>query len=212
MTTMTSPDHNPLVDEQLSAWLDDELPQEELNLLRARLESSPECRARLARYSLIGNQLRDSQPGRVQSGVLALGLSARVSAALHRPPVSPAEASLGEAPAWPGRVLPYALAAGLALAAVGLTNLLRQAQVGPGLSAGDQAKSSVRLVSKIERQARPPDTVGRRSSLSPQRLTSYLVYHGEYSGPLSARVTESHIVNQSRYVGALQAVDRSPGQ
>ena len=209
---MTGPDHNPLIDEQVSAWLDDELPQEELHLLRARLESSPECRARLARYSLIGSQLRNGQPGRSRSGVLALGLSVRVSAALDGPPGSPADASLKVATPWPGRLLPYALAAGVALAAVGLTTLLRQAGIGPGSTTGNQAPTSVRLVSAPERQTPSPNTASRRASLSPQRLTSYLVYHGEYSGLLSARVAESHIVNQSRYVGALQAVDRSPSQ
>ena len=209
---MTGPDHNPLIDEQLSAWLDDELPQEELDLLRARLEASPERRARLARYSLIGSHLRDSQPGRLQTGLLALRLSARVSSALQASPGSAGEASPGAASAWTSRLLPYALAAGVVFAAVGLTILLREAGVGPGFSPGDQTQASVRLLAPVDRQAPPPETTGGRTTLSPQRLTSYLVYHGEYSGLLSARVTESHIVNQSRYVGAVQAVDRLPSQ
>ncbi len=217
---MTGTDHNPLIDEQLSAWLDDELPHEELELLRARLDESPEHRARLARYSLIGYQLRDRQPGRLQSGLLALSLSARVSAALRGPVGSTAEASLRVASPWPkpwpkpwpSRFLPYALAAGVVLVAVGLTTLLHQAGVGPGFSAGNQTQASVQVVSPVERQATLRVTTGSRASLSPQRLTSYLVYHGEYSGVLSARVTESHIVNQSRYAGALQAADLSPSQ
>lgn len=208
---MTGPDHNPIIDEQLSAWLDDELPQEELALLRARLEASPERRARLARYSLIGSHLRDSQPGRLQTGLVALRLSARVSAALQAQPDSAIAASLGAGSARTRRLLPYALAAGVALATVGLATL-REAGVAPWFSAGDQTQASVRLVAPIERQALLPETTARRAPLSQQRLTSYLVYHGEYSGLLSARVTESHIVNQSRYVGALQAVDRSPSQ
>ena len=209
---MTGPDHNPLVDEQLSAWLDDELPREELHLLRARLESSPQYRARLARFSLIGSQLRAGEPGGSRSGVLALGLSVRVGAALDGLPGRPADAAVGLATPWRGRLLPYALAAGVALAAVGLTTLLHQAGIGPGSSAVDQAPASVRLVSVTEPKAPSQSPPSRRASLSPQRLTSYLVYHGEYSGLLSARVTESNIVNQSRYVGAVQAPDRSPTQ
>lgn len=208
----TGPDHHPLIDEQLSAWLDDELPQEELELLRARLEASPEQRARLARYSLIGSHLRDRRPGRLQAGLLALGLSARVSAALRPPVGSPTEASLGAASPSPGRFLPYALAAGLVVTAVGLTTLLRQAGVDPGFSAGDQTQASVQLGSPAERQVTLPMKTSSQVSLSPQRLTTYLVYHGEYSGVMSARVTESHIVNQSRYVGSLQAADLSAGQ
>jgi negative regulator of sigma E activity len=208
----TGPDHHPPIDEQLSAWLDDELPPEELELLRARLEASPERRARLALYSLIGSHLRDGQPGRLQTGLRALGLSARVGAALRGPVVSPTEASLRVVSLSPSRFLPYALAAGVALAAVGLTALLRQAGVGPGFSASDQAQASVQRVSPVERQATLPVATSGQASLSPQRLTTYLVYHGEYSGVMSARVTESHIVNQSRYVGALQAADLSASQ
>ena len=93
-----------------------------------------------------------------------------------------------------------------------LRMLLREAGVGPGLSPDEQTQAFVQLAAPVDRQAAPPETTGARATLSPQRLTSYLVYHGEYSGLLSARVTESHIVNQPRFVGAVQAVDRLPSQ
>jgi negative regulator of sigma E activity len=209
---MTGPDRNPLIDEQLSAWLDDELPAEELDLLSARLEASPERRVRLARFSLIGSHLRDRQAGRLHSGLLALRVSARVSAALQASPDRAAGAAPGAVSASTSRFLPYALAAGVAVAAVGLAMLLREAGVGPGLSPDEQTQAFVQLAAPVDRQAAPPETTGARATLSPQRLTSYLVYHGEYSGLLSARVTESHIVNQPRFVGAVQAVDRLPSQ
>ena len=47
------------IEEQLSAFLDGELPNEELQLLVRRLERDGEYRATLARYSLIGNVLRN---------------------------------------------------------------------------------------------------------------------------------------------------------
>ncbi len=194
---ITAPDRNPLIDEQLSAWLDDELPKEELELLVARLAESTELKARLARYSLIGSSVRRGQAGNVSTELAALRLGGRVRAALEEP----ADTERQPAAVRTNRVLPYAMAAGLALAAVAFT-----VAQGPLLRpAGDPVQASAQPV-----VAGPaPGSVGQ-ASLSSRRLTNYLVYHGEYSGLLSARVTESHIVNNRPYALALQAVDRSP--
>ena len=202
MPMTTGPDHNPLIDEQLSAWLDDELRGAELELLVARLERSPELKARLARYSLIGSSLRGGQSGNESTELAALRLGGRVRAALEEPGGPERQHASGHT----RRLLPYALAAGVALVAVAVTvvqgPLLRPvADPVPGSTVGEGAQAS----------AERPDTVGQ-AALSPQRLTHYLVYHGEYSGLLSARVTESHIVNDSSYAVALQSAYRSPTQ
>lgn len=200
----TGPDHNPLIDEQLSAWLDDELPREELELLATRLAQSPELKARLARYGLIGSSLREGQVSNAATGLAALRLGDRVRAALEEPAGSEQQPASGRTK----RLLPYALAAGVALVAVMVAvtvvqgPLLRPvADPVPGSAAGEGARASV------ER----PGTVGQ-ASLSSQRLTHYLVYHGEYSGLLSARVNESHIINDHSYAVDLQAADRSATQ
>ncbi|MEO8224451.1 MAG: hypothetical protein ABI661_06570, partial [Gammaproteobacteria bacterium] len=70
-------------------------------------------------------------------------------------------------------------------------------------ASGDQTQASV-----VKPVALTPPLL--RPSLSQQRLTNYLVYHGEYSGMLSAKVSDSHIVNNGSYGGFLQAVDRPP--
>jgi anti-sigma factor RsiW len=195
----TAPDHNPLVDEQLSAWLDDELPRAELELLVARLAASPELKARLARYSLIASSVRGSQAGNVSTELAALRLGGRVRAALEEP----ADSERQPAPVRTKRVLPYAMAAGLALAAVAFS-----VAQGPLLTP---------VGGPVQASAQPfvagpaPGPVGQ-ASLSSRRLTNYLVYHGKYSGPLSARVTESHIVSNRPHALALQAVDRPPTQ
>ena len=46
--------------------------------------------------------------------------------------------------------------------------------------------------------------------LSPDRLTNYLVYHGEYSGLMSTKVVDSHIVNQRPYVITVNTVSGCP--
>lgn len=205
----TRPDQTRLVDEQLSAWLDDELPAPELELLASRLERSPEHRARLARYSLIGSTLRGGHAGGPSVGLAALQISARVAATLDATDKPAVPAAVRPAP----RLLPYAAAAGVALVAVALVPLLRpvtgqgpapvaSVAVQPALSPG--ALQPVRAQSLVADRV----AVSGRPSLSPRRLTSYLVYHGEYSGMLSAKLTDSHIVNNRAYAAAVQVPDQ----
>lgn len=204
------PEQSPLVDEQLSAWLDDELPAAELELLAARLATSQELRTRVARYSLIGTTLKGSQSGTPSAGLVALQVSARVSVALDEmsAPAGPPVRSAAS------RLLPYAAAAGIALVAVALAPLLRPApDAGLGPESGMVAQTAI-LPATVA-SARAPSLVADRfapagqSSLSPRRLTSYLVYHGEYSGMLSAKLTDSHIVNNRAYAVAVQTADLS---
>ena len=108
------------------------------------------------------------------------------------------------------RLLPYAVAAGVALVAVALVPLLRPA---PGSGAASTARMAAQpaiqpvTLTPVRAQSLVADRVGPagQPSLSPRRLTSYLVYHGEYSGMLSAKLTDSHIVNNRAYAVAVQA-------
>lgn len=205
----TGPDQTPLIDEQLSAWLDDELPAAELELLASRLARSPEQRARVARYGLIGSTLRGGPAGARSAGLAALQISARVNAALDETAISAPVA----VPRPAARLLPYAAAAGVALVALALVPLLRPAQESGGmLTAGVAAQSAIRpaTMTPARAQSLVTDRVGTpgQPSLSPRRLTSYLVYHGEYSGMLSAKLTDSHIVNNRAYAVAAQAADQ----
>jgi hypothetical protein len=111
------------------------------------------------------------------------------------------------------RLLPYAAAAGIALVAVALVPLLRPA---PGFVAPTTARvaalpgiqsatlAPARVQSLVEDRVGAPGQL----SLSPRRLTSYLVYHGEYSGMLSAKLTDSHIVNNRAYAVAAQTTNQ----
>lgn len=201
----TGPDQSRLIDEQLSAWLDDELPAAEFQLLASRLERSPEHRARFARYSLIGSTLRDGQAGARSAGLLALKVAGRVSGTLDAMPVPavPVRPAL--------RLLPYAAAASIALIALALVPLLRPAEVahvtttaGLAVRPGAATLTPVRAPLLVEGRDRPAG----QPSLSPRRLTSYLVYHGEYSGVLSAKLTDSHIVNNRAYAVVVHGADQ----
>ncbi|MEO8225638.1 MAG: sigma-E factor negative regulatory protein [Gammaproteobacteria bacterium] len=230
---MTAGHDSPLVNEQLSAWLDDELPAEEMVLLLARLDRSLELRDRAARYSLIGSCLRDGPSAALDSQLLALSLSDRVRTAIGEPDgAQPAVAQL-EAPGLRSRFLPYAAAAALALIAVVLVPVVKSLVVpgtGPGFAADGQSPASESAVATAPLSAgvtvpgpglnspglnspdlnspdlnspdlNSPDLNSQRA-ISPRRLTNYLVYHGEYSGTLSAKAADSHIVNQPAYAVA----------
>src|ERR1700761_9089588 len=63
--------------EQVSAFLDGELPNSETELLLKRLTRDPELRDSFGRYALIGEAMRGDHPT-----ILTRGFAARVNAAI----------------------------------------------------------------------------------------------------------------------------------
>ncbi|MCC7197929.1 MAG: sigma-E factor negative regulatory protein [Gammaproteobacteria bacterium] len=100
--------------EQLSAFLDGELPAAEAELFLKRLERDDSLVAALSRYSLIGDAMR------AEGGIeAARPVASRVSAAIAREPALPA-AGVGSASprGWRRHVAGLSVAASVALAAV----------------------------------------------------------------------------------------------
>lgn len=175
------------VDEQISAWLDDELPADELELLAARLTADSSRHAKAARYALIGTLVR----GVGRESLPSLELAARVRAALDADSGPRSE----RPPALVRRSIPRpAIAAALALVAVGLFQILR-----PVAPPAGQVATQVPF---------PAAVVTHPGLHTPERLTSYLVYHGEFAGPLPTKVVDSNIVNQRPYMIKVNAVER----
>lgn len=191
------------IEEQLSAFLDGELPDEELQLLVRRLERDGEYRATLARYSLIGNILRKDP---VQSA--AKSFRAGITAAIEKEseivlPVAPESASRS----W---VVPVATAAAVALAAVGLwgNRITDSATPEAGASLALTAPLPESSVSEVPLQASGALTgdaapnrasrvvAQRRSSLHRDRLTSYMVSHGERARSFQGPMADSRIFVQ----------------
>jgi len=100
------------LNEQLSAFLDGELPEAEAELFHKRLERDDALVATLARYSLIGEAIR------VGHGVAAARpVASRVSAAIAREPsLVPGAAATGRD--WRRHLAGLGVAASVALAAV----------------------------------------------------------------------------------------------
>lgn len=188
------------VAEQLSAWLDDELPAAELELLVARLGHGPVGHGRLARYGLIGAALRgdpalpDARP-----------LGERVRRALESVPepevvAGPLPAAPLRSRSWQENVVPFAAAA-----TVLLTLFLMATVRGPSLApdaAAQADRAGVLMPVAVAAEMRGPAWSSAPAPLSRQRLTDYLVMHGEYSGTLAVQVADSHIVNDRSYAAA----------
>jgi hypothetical protein len=170
-----------VVEEQLSAFLDDELPPEEMELLLRRLQADPDLRRTLERYALTGSLARGETVG-------LPSLHGRIGQALLEE--SPLDAPA--TPVWSSRigrgVIGGALAAGVA--AIALVTL----GVGPGPESQDiaPALATVEPVSYTVPASTTNDPV-----IPAARLTNYLVAHGEYATMFSRKSMDSRIVAQA---------------
>lgn len=194
------------LNEQLSAFLDGELPEAETTLLLKRLERDDELRGTLSRYSLIGAVMRTD--GDMPA---AHHVAARVSAALAREPsltdasprrwVRPAAglavaASVALAtvlllPQWLGGP-PQAPAASLAAVPVsqvpGLAVTMPGTEVVPVVVAAYDEPATAYTTPLV-----PAEPAG---GLPSAQLASYLVAHSEYTLPLARRSVVTVVTRQ----------------
>ncbi|HEX9708037.1 MAG TPA: RseA family anti-sigma factor [Steroidobacteraceae bacterium] len=179
------------IKEQLSTFLDGELPEQETALLLKRLERDDELRGALSRYSLIGAVLRND--GDVPA---ARQVAARVSAAIAREPLRvSAFVRLPRRDALLRSLAGLAVASGVAFGAVLIVQqvdsqdpaapdaVLAQTSdppIEPVSDAADAADDPARIY------VTPPatDAPGR---IAPAQLANYLVAHYGYATPLVRR-------------------------
>jgi negative regulator of sigma E activity len=171
----------PVVEEQMSAFLDGELPAAEEELLLRRLERETGYQERLARYAMIGQLIRGEAPSRDGAELAARVGRAVAGEAAHQTGSGPA----GTPRRW--RVwVPAGIAAAAGLVVLsGLLSLSGLSVEGTGIATGP-VQPQVR-VADFQTPADAP--------IEPRRLTGYLVAHGEYAGGLSRQVVSSHVVN-----------------
>ncbi len=190
-----------IVAEQLSAWLDDELPGAELRLLTARLAQNPEQRSRLGRYGLIGAALRSS--GHPAAG--AQQLSDRVRCALEADlPIAAGSRPGTIAPdrRWQDNIVPFAAAATVLLTLFVMATL-RSPEPAPVVTMQANRVGMFMPAAATSGRYRQPQFADR-TPLSRQRLTNYLVWHGEYTGAIAVQAAESRIVNDRGYAAAVR--------
>lgn len=182
------------IQEQLSAFVDDELSSEECAFLVRRLSGDPSARAQLTRYVAIGSVLR-CEPVVANSSMLR----DRVRAALDGVTDAPARRAM-PAPR-PSRRWAYSVAgAGIAasVAVVALLGLRTVLSGGTGVAttqAGLGTRGSQPTVSPS--YVVPADTSEARAYSPPIRLTNYLVHHGNYTSTLQRTSVNSNVVGNS---------------
>ena len=164
--------------EQISAFLDGELPSSESELLLKRLTRDADLRASFGRYALIGETFRGAS-----RAPLSRGFAGRVNRAIDGEPA----ALIGQAPPaaqnrWWRPVAGAVVAASVAAVAV---VALQQRAVAPGQS------MSVQLVAQNSKPAQRPQealsyyvvpATGRSpaAAVPATRLTSYVFAHSNY--------------------------------
>jgi hypothetical protein len=206
------------IKEQLSTFLDGELPDAETALLLKRLERDDDLRGALSRYSLIGAVLRND--GDVPA---ARQVAARVSAAIAREP-----AQDGSGLRLPGRTAMLRSGAGLAIAAGVAAAALLLVQQAP---LQDPAAAEAQLAQAVESPIEPvsavdeseddlglsyvtPPAADGPGSIPPAQFANYLVAHYGYASPLVRRSVGAGLISANEAAAATEAaaVDARTGQ
>ncbi len=184
------------IKEQLSAFLDGELPVPESTLLVKRLERDDDLRGALSRYSLIGAVLRSD--GDVPA---ARQVAARVSAAIAREPARAAAfVRLPGRNAFLRGAAGVAVAAGIAFGAVLLVQqaglqdaaapdaVMAQAELPPVLPYAEEGDA-------VEGPAEPYVTPDAPDGIPPAEFANYLVAHYGYASPLVRRSVGAGLIS-----------------
>ena len=170
--------------EQISAFLDGELPDSETDLLLRRLTRDQELRDSFGRFSLIGEALRGSSHVN-----LTKGFANRVNRVLDGVPVHVAgPARQPRTPHWWRPFAGAAMAAGVAAVAV---VALQQRTAPPSLHAALTVAAQNSVAEKPLREAIsytvPQPNAEARAAMPAARLTSYVFAHSKYSSGLDQR-------------------------
>ncbi|MDP9012519.1 MAG: sigma-E factor negative regulatory protein [Pseudomonadota bacterium] len=186
--------------EQVSAFLDGELPSSETELLLKRLMRDAELRESFGRYALVGECLRGGAPAR-----LSQGFAVRINRAIDgEPPVvgpQPARAPSGR---WWRPFAGVAVAAGVAAVAV---VALQQRAIAPTMRAALPSTAQNAVIAP----ARPkeaisytvPDASGAVPAVLPAaRLTNYVFAHSNYSSVMGQNDVLNDLLSAADAEGA----------
>jgi len=177
------------VNEQLSACLDGELPEAELDLLLKRVARDQELGRTLGRFALTGEALRGAGAVRASAS-----FADRVSAAIAaEESITPRRVSRinPSVMRWLRPAAGFAIAAGVATVAV----LSVQTTPAPEPELVAQAPASVSSpVAANDSYVVPANTIS--NFVPATRLTNYVVAHSEYSSPLGMRTVLSGVLSE----------------
>lgn len=161
--------------EQVSAFIDDELPDAEAELVLRRLGEDAELRRAAERYTLLGQVLRNET--RLAAGS---GLHRRVARLLESEPEhAGGRAQPSRAAHWARAAAGFGVAASVAAVAIfSLRSPLDAPQEMP------VAADATSVVPAAPASYTVPGGVDADRPAAPARLTNYLLSHGQYAGAL----------------------------
>ena len=176
--------------EQISAFIDDELSAEECAFLVRRLERDPLARGRLIRYSAIGAVLRGelvhAEPSllrrRLQEELNGTGLAEKSPA-----PQAPRARKFLKPALSAGIAASVAVVALFSLKAFNSVDVEQNATLAKDAVQGDGWSEPASYVV-------PQEPTSRSVVSPPIRLTNYLINHSEYTSPLSRTSVHSNVV------------------
>jgi negative regulator of sigma E activity len=193
------------INDQISAFIDNELSADETALLVRRFERDPEVRARAMRYTLIGASLR----GELLEPHPSV-LRQRVAAALWggtTPSVAKARERWTDR--WARPLVGVGIAATVAVGAIGILRSLNESTFASGdatsvagsVQPGDSGEAPMYVVPAVSDRAR---------TTAPIRLTNYLMHHGEYASGLTRTSVSSNVVVGAGGAGLEPVVTDAP--
>lgn len=205
---MSEPSEN--VQSQLSAFVDNELSQDETELLARRVSRDSEMQQRMSRYMLMGEALRSPSSAQVSRD-----FSQRVAAAIAEQNPS------GEQPTatkvtthstqrWLKPAVGISLAASVAALALVTVQSL---QTATDSSSATQV-AAINAASSLANGANNSDVVPYATTapsvpISATRLTNYVVAHSEFTSPLGHRNTMTGLVTGDQQTTTADATDDS---
>lgn len=186
--------------EQVSAFLDGELPDSESELLLKRLSRDPELREAFGRYALIAEVVRSPN-----GGPLSRGFAAGVKRRIDGEPATVVDLpQASRARRWWRPLAGAAVAAGVAAMAV--VSIERRADV-PALTAANQPAAAPTVsVVRTSATTRPREAVSYTvPAAAPEgitvmpaaRLTNYVFAHSKYSSALGQRNVLSGLIAEA---------------
>jgi sigma-E factor negative regulatory protein RseA len=184
------------INDQISAFIDDELPDQESAFLLRRFERDPAAHDLALRYTMIGSALRNELLGPDPAI-----LRRRVAAALTGAPLPVARPVARWQSRYTRPLLGFGIAASVAVAALVGLRMINDARIEPS-TAGSPLTASTLAEPRQPAAPAPSYVVPRDVSdvpvVAPQiRLTNYLMHHGEYASRLNRTSVHSNVVGAS---------------
>jgi len=169
------------INDQISAFIDDELSEEESALLVRRFERDASARAQVLRYTMIGAAMRGEMLD-PNSSVLRRRITAALDGAVP--------ATERSVPRWSARyarpLLGVGIAAAVAVAAIGTLRLVNESGVAPNAATGGAVVAGDQVVA--------PSYVVPQDATPSGPVTNYLIHHSEYASGLGRASVSSNVV------------------